>query len=47
MRSRGTPGAATRKGSGLEPGVELMPMVPGNEWQKYREEKYKSTLEIL
>jgi hypothetical protein len=31
MRSRGTPGAA--KGSGLEPGVELMPVVPGNEFK--------------
>ena len=28
MRSTGNPGAATRKGSGLEPGVELMPVIP-------------------
>ena len=45
MRSRGTPGTA--KGSGLEPGMEVMPVVPRNERQKYREKKYKSTLEIL
>jgi hypothetical protein len=29
IRSTGTPGAAT--GSGLEPGMEFMPVIPGNE----------------